>query len=78
MKGIIEYTVFGRIDAEYHPECNNEKYLDYVDLSTGLSRGIVGYGYKYSIPSDNQIPHKTFHYRWLKKSLALKYKGEVK
>jgi hypothetical protein len=58
---IIVRSQFCRKDEEYHPEYNNQEYLEYETVSTGLSKEIISYGYQVRNGSS---------YRWIKISEA--------
>jgi len=51
---------FSAYDGDLHPECDNRDYLDYEKVDSGLSEGIIKYGYKQLGPGTR--------YRWVKKS----------
>lgn len=65
----IEYTQFTRWDSVHHPEIDNNEYLDYKEVNTGLSRGVIcSYGYQRSrVVGDGLIK-----YEWIKREEALK------
>lgn len=60
---IIKRSQFTAKDADYHPECNNKDFLEYVLIDTGLSRGVVAHGYmeiegtKYKWIPLKDVPH---------------------
>jgi hypothetical protein len=54
----ITYEQFTRWDRENNPQYDNEEYLDYKEVHSGLSSAICSYGYKETING------RTF---WLKK-----------
>ena len=64
----IEYTQFTRWDSEHHPEIDNNEYLDYKEVNTGLSRGICSYGYCRCYDVGNGV----IKYEWIKREEALK------
>lgn len=55
---ILYNQLFSRYDGELHPECDNEKYLDYKTFKTALSTEICAYGTKLINGSS---------YEWLRK-----------
>ena len=52
---------FTRCHTELHPECDNDTYLEYETVDTGLSKGICAYGYQIQIGTK---------YWWIPKGLA--------
>ncbi len=57
---IIVRTQFTRWDEGLHPECDNAEYLEYERVKSGISEGILSYGYQWRWPDGR--------YQWAKLS----------
>lgn len=42
----VTRTQFTRRDEENSPECDNKEYLEYENRTSGISKGIISYGYQ--------------------------------
>lgn len=60
----IERQQFGGWDRALFPQFDNAEYLEYERVSTGLSSGIITFGYVALTPIGGS--EKGHHYRWLK------------